>query len=176
MDSNRCSDRWPQGLEPLAEAVDGLARQDLEGLPDAALAEQTLGLRRLVDCLEGQWLQRLAAVDGRGAAGAEQGIHAASTASWLRARLRMGAAAASSAVRTARALFCGPLTRTAKALCDGDISAAHAAALAHGTHHLPTPVGAEAEPALVAAAQHLDPPRLRRVLGHLHPGHRPRGG
>jgi Domain of unknown function (DUF222) len=168
MDSNRCSDRWPQGLEPLAEAVDGLARQDLEGLPDAALAEQTLGLRRLLDCLEGQWLQRLAAVDGRGAAGADQGIPAASPASWLRNRLRLGANAASNAVHTARALFRGPLTTTAQALCHGDISAAHAAALAHGTHHLPTQVAAEAEPVLVAAARHLDPPRLRRVIGHLH--------
>src|SRR5215207_5174910 len=167
MDSNRCSDRLPQGLGPLAEVVDGLAAQDLEGLADAALAEQTLGLRRLVDRLEGQWLQRLAAVDGRGAAGADQGIQAASTASWLRGRLRLGAAAATSAVRTARALFRGPLTGTAQALCDGELSAAHASALAHGTHHLPTQVSMEAEPVLVAAARHLDPPRLRRAVGHL---------
>ena|SRR5215207_3535422 len=109
MDSNRCSDRLPQGLGPLAEVVDGLAAQDLEGLADAALAEQALGLRRLVDRLEGQWLQRLAAVDGRGAAGADQGIQAASTASWLRNRLHMGASAAHGCVRTARALFRGPL-------------------------------------------------------------------
>ena len=44
---------------------------------------------------------------------------------------------------------------------------AHAAALAHGTSDLPTQVAAAAEPALVAAAARLDPPRLRRVLGHL---------
>jgi hypothetical protein len=167
MDSNRCSDRLPQGLGPLAEVVDGLAAQDLEGLTDAALAEQALGLRRLVDRLEGQWLQHLAAVDGRGAAGADQGTPAPSTASWLRNRLHLGAAAATSCVRTARALFRGPLTGTAQALCDGELSAAHASALAHGTHHLPTQVSIEAEPVLVDAARHLDPPRLRRVLGHL---------
>jgi hypothetical protein len=40
--------------------------------------------------------------------------------------------------------------------------------LAHGTHDLPDHTTAEAEPVLVAAARRLDPPRLRRVLGHLH--------
>ena len=90
-----------------------------------------------------------------------------STAAWLRARLRLGAGAASSSVRTARALFRGPLAATARALTGGDISAAHAAVLAHGTHDLPDHVAAEAEPVLVEAAGRLDPPRLRRVLGHL---------
>ena len=61
------------GLAALAEAVDGLAAQDLDGLTDAVRAERVLVLRRLVDRLEGQWLKELAAVDARGAAGAEQG-------------------------------------------------------------------------------------------------------
>ena len=39
--------------------------------------------------------------------------------------------------------------------------------LAHGTHDLPAQVTAEAEPVLVEAARRLDPPRRRRVLGHL---------
>jgi hypothetical protein len=64
-------------------------------------------------------------------------------------------------------LFRGPLTATAKALADGTISVAHAGVLAHGTHDLPDHVTAEAEPVLVEAARQLDPPRLRRVLGHL---------
>ena len=167
MESNRCSGNLAKGLGLLAEVVDGLAAQDLDGLPDAALAEQTLGLRRLVDRLEGEWLRLLAAVDGRGAAGAEQAIPAPSTASWLRGRLRLGATAAHSAVRTARALFRGPLTRTAQALCAGELSAAHAAVLAAGTHDLPTRTTAEAEPVLVAAARRLDPPRLRQAVAHL---------
>jgi Domain of unknown function (DUF222)/HNH endonuclease len=175
MDSNGCSDGVPQALEPLAEVVDGLASEDLDRLTDAALAEQTLVLRRLVDRLEGQWLQRLGAVDGRGAAGAEHGIQAASTASWLRNRLHMGAGAASTAVRTARALFRGPLTGTAQALCAGELSPAHASVLAHGTHELPDQVAAEAEPVLVAAARRLDPPRLRRVLAHLRQAADPEG-
>jgi hypothetical protein len=106
-------------------------------------------------------------VDACAAAGADQGTPAPSTASWLRNRLHLGASAATSCVRTARALFAGPLSATAQALCDGELSTAHASALAHGTHHLPTQVSIEAEPVLVAAARHLDPPRLRRVLGHL---------
>jgi Domain of unknown function (DUF222)/HNH endonuclease len=156
------------GLAALAAAVDDLAAQDLDGLPDAVRAERTLGLRRLVDRLEGQWLSELAGVDARGAAGAEQGIRAPSTASWLRSRLRMGAGAATSAVRTARALFRGPLSATGQALRAGELSVAHASALAHGTGDLPTHTAAEAEPVLVAAARRLDPPRLRRVIAHLH--------
>ena len=106
-------------------------------------------------------------MDARGAAGAEQGLQAGSTASWLRHRLRMGAGAAAAAVRTARALFGGPLTGTAQALVAGEISPAHAQVLAHGTQDLPAHVAAEAEPVLVEAARRLDPPRLRRVVAHL---------
>jgi Domain of unknown function (DUF222)/HNH endonuclease len=103
----------------------------------------------------------------RGAAGADQGQEAASTAAWLRNRLRMGAGTAAGSVRTARALFCGPLTATAAALTAGTISVAHASVIAHGTHDLPDHLSVEAEPVLVEAAGRLDPPRLRRVLGHL---------
>jgi Domain of unknown function (DUF222)/HNH endonuclease len=112
-------------------------------------------------------LRTLAAVDARGAAGADHGVPAPSTASWLRGRLRIGAGAATSLVRTARALFGGPLAGTARALTAGDISPAHAQVLAHGTTDLPAHTAAEAEPVLLEAARRLDPPRLRRVLGHL---------
>jgi hypothetical protein len=78
-----------EGLEALAAAVEDLAAQKLHGLTDAVRAERVLALRRLLDRLEGQWLQELAAVDARGAAGADHGQPAGSTASWLRARLRM---------------------------------------------------------------------------------------
>jgi Domain of unknown function (DUF222) len=159
----------PDPLAALTAVVDELAAQakELDRLPDAALADQILGLRRLGDRLEGQWLQRLAALDARGAAGADQGVAAPSTASWRRNRLRMAAGAAARSVRTARALFRGPLAGTAAALATGQISAAHAAVVAHGTKDLPAPLAAEAEPVLLAAATRLDPPRLRRALGHL---------
>ena len=81
-------------------------------------------------------------MDARGAAGAEDDVVVGSTAAWLRGRLRMGASAASSAVRTARALFRGPLVATAQAVCAGQLSAAHARVLAQGAQHLPEHVAA----------------------------------
>src|SRR5215218_513664 len=175
MDSNTHSIQDPagrpaepsDGLAALAAAVDQLAAQERHGLTDAVRAERVLALRRLLDRLEGQWLQELAAVDARGAAGADHDQPAPSTASWLRHRLRMDASAAHGNVRTARALFRGPLTQTATALTDGQLSPAHASVLTVGTQELPAQVTVEAEPVLVEAARRLDPARLRRVIGHL---------
>ena len=121
----------------LAAADQALAVEDLDQLTDAALDEQLLALQRWADRLHGHCLRRLAAVDARGAAGADHGIRAASTAGWLRNRLRMSAAAAHEAVQTARALFRGPLVETAQALTSGQISPAHARALAQGTRQVP---------------------------------------
>jgi hypothetical protein len=73
MHSNVHSTASPDRLAALAAAVDGLAAQDLAGLPDAARAERVLVLRRLLDRLEGQWLGEVVAVDAWGAAGAETG-------------------------------------------------------------------------------------------------------
>jgi hypothetical protein len=70
-------------------------------------------------------------------------------------------------VRTARALFRGPLPETAQALVAGELSATHATAVVDGTHQLPDPVVSAAEPVLVEAARRLDPPQLRRLVGHL---------
>ena len=157
----------PDRLAGLPAVVDELAAEDLDRLPDTALAQEALALQQAMDRLEGQWLRRLAAVDARGAAGADQGQPAASTASWLRNRLRLGAGAAREAVQTARALFRGPLPHTAHALTSGQLSAAHARVLAQGTRQLPDHVAADAEPVLVEAARRLDPPRLRQAVGYL---------
>jgi hypothetical protein len=171
MDSNTYSTSRPVGrpvgLAALTTALEDLAAQDLAGLPDAVRAERVLVLRRLLDRLEGHWLAELAAAAARGAAGAEAGVQVGSTAGWLRQRLRMGASTASSSVRTAGALFGGPLTQTAQALTDGELSPAHASVLAAGTQDLPAQLAAEAEPVLVEAAGRLDPPRLRRAVTHL---------
>jgi hypothetical protein len=155
------------GLGPLAAVVEQLATQNVAALPDGEAAHRVLMLRRLLDRLEGQWLRELAAVDGRGAAGAEAGSHADSTAGWLRGRLRAGHPQASRWVRTARALFRGPLGGTGRALAAGDISPAHAAVLAACTQDLPAATAAEAEPVLLVAAGRLDPSRLRQVVTHL---------
>jgi hypothetical protein len=167
MDSNTHSASGPAGLAGLAAELQSLAAQDLDSLTDAALVEGALRLRRLADRVDGHWLAWLAAVDARGAAGADQGVPDGSTAGWLRRRLRMGAGAAASLVRTARALYRGPLTKTGQALAEGAISVAHAQVLAAGTHDLPDHTTAEAEPVLLDAARRLDPPRLRRAITHL---------
>ena len=167
MDSNTHSSGGPDRLASVVAADEELAAEDLDRLTDAALAEEVLALRRLLDRLEGQWLRRVAAVDARGAAGADQDQQVGSTAGWLRNRLRLGAGAASSSVRTARSLFRGPLTATAQALTSGVLSPAHARVLAHGTSDLPERVAAEADPVLVEAAARLDPPRLRQAVGYL---------
>ncbi|HET9558209.1 MAG TPA: DUF222 domain-containing protein, partial [Actinomycetota bacterium] len=171
MDSNTHSTNQsaggPVGLAALVAELQGLVDQGVGGLADGALAERVMALRGLMDRLEGHWLADLADLDARGAAGAEHGVPAGSTASWLRARLRMSAGTAAGLVRTARALHRGPLTGTAQALTDGDISPAHASVLAHGTHDLPDHLAADAEPVLLEAARRLDPPRLRRVIAHL---------
>jgi hypothetical protein len=64
--------RRPGRLAALTAAIDELAARNLAGLTTAALAERVLALRRLLDRLEGMWLQELAGVDGHGAAGADQ--------------------------------------------------------------------------------------------------------
>jgi hypothetical protein len=157
----------PAGLGAVAAELQELADQPRDGLADGARAERFLALQGLADRLHGQLLAELADVDARGAAGAEQGLPAPSTAAWLRSRLRMSAGAASSLVRTARALYRGPLTATAAVLASGAISPAHAQVLAAGTHDLPDHTTAEAEPVLVEVARRLDPPRLRRAIAHL---------
>ncbi|HWC43130.1 MAG TPA: DUF222 domain-containing protein [Actinomycetota bacterium] len=144
-----------------------LAAADLDGLDGVAVAEDAIRLRRLLDGLEGQWLRWVAAVDAQGAAGADQGQEVGSTAAWLRSRLRMSGSAARSAVRTARALFRGPLTESAAALTSGAISPAHARMIADGTQHLPEHVKLEADPVLAEAASRLDLPRLRQAVVHL---------
>jgi uncharacterized protein DUF222 len=166
MNPNTHSSDWSGGLDLLAAAVDQLAAEDLDALPDSEAARRVLVLRRLLERLEGQWLRELAAVDGRGAAGADQDTPAESTAGWLRNRTRMGYTDAHQRVRVARALHRGPLPATAQALAEGEISYAHAAALARSTQHLPDATTA-AEPVLLDAARRLDPPRLRKLVGHL---------
>ena len=108
MEPNTHSNQGPDRLAALTAAMDDLEAQDFSGLPYAVQVERVLELRWLLDLLEVQWLKELAAVDARGAAGAEQGQPAASTAAWLRDRLHMDADAATTSVRIARALFPDP--------------------------------------------------------------------
>ena len=90
MDSNTYSTGPAGKLTALLTAVDELADQDPDHLADLVLAAQARELRWALDRLEGHWLRTLATVDARGAAGAEEGLQAASTARWLRNRCEWG--------------------------------------------------------------------------------------
>jgi hypothetical protein len=90
MNSNTHSIQRPAGLDRLAAVVEELAGEDLARLTDAEAAHRVLVLRGLIERLEGQWLRELAGVDGRGAAGTDQGTPAESTAGWLRHRRPAG--------------------------------------------------------------------------------------
>src|SRR5215213_7585597 len=127
MDSNTDSSRRSERFAALAAAINDLDREDLDRLTDTTVADDILALRPLVERLEGQWHKRLAVADARGAAGATE------------------------AVRTARALFRGPLPETDTALCAGELSVAHAEVLAAGAKDLPVHVAADAEPTLLQA-------------------------
>jgi hypothetical protein len=83
MDSNTHSVGAPAGLAALVAELQGLADQDPDRLADGALAERVMTLRGLMDRLQGHWLGELAAVDARGAAGADHGVQAGATAGWL---------------------------------------------------------------------------------------------
>jgi hypothetical protein len=167
MDSNTHSTRRSGRLAALTAAIDAFLAQDVDGLSDVALTEEALELQPQLDRLHGGWLQRLAAVDARGAAGAEQDRRFGSTASWLRVRLRMAATTAATQVRTARALFRGPLPASGAALMAGEISAVHAEVLAASTLHVPDQAIQAAEPTLLDSARRLDPTGLRKVVSHL---------
>jgi hypothetical protein len=87
------------------------------------------------------WLAALAtAVDGLAA----QGVRAGSTAGSAWSPPPPAAASGSPGP-----LFRGPLTATARALTDGELSLTHARVLAHGIQDLPAHLVAEAEPVLV---------------------------
>ncbi len=174
MDSNTHStqppgpDR-PDGLAALAAVVDGLAAQDLDGLPDTVRAERVLVLRRLVDRLEGQWLKELAAVDARGAAGAEQGpAGGLDRRRGCGDRLRLGAGAASQrGADRPGPVPRPPDRRPPRPWPTGRSRPPTPRCWPTAPTTCPTTSTAEAEPVLVEAARRLDPPRLRRVLGHL---------
>ena len=133
MDSNTHSTQDPTGptrpaddLAALTAVLGRLASRDPERLTDAALGDQTLQLQQLANCLDGIVLRHLAAVDARGEAGAEQGrpvwLHGRLVAGPARLRVASGAATtATTAVRTARALFRGPPSLGGGVVCWGGL-------------------------------------------------------
>ena len=148
------------GLGELRAAAEAFAADDPAALPPAALLDQVIELRQLIDGLEGTWSRLLAAVDGSGAA-------EAGTTTFLRSSCRLAPAAARTRVILARRLARRPAV--AAALTAGEISVDHARVVTQSLDELASADGtlaAEAEAPLLAAARQLDPTRLRREIAH----------
>jgi hypothetical protein len=145
-------------MSGLGSAIDELASEDLAGLPDGRLSADLIELQRLQVRLDAEGHRRVAAWDRRRAWAAD-GI--VSGPAWLRHRLGLSHAAASTTVRTARALT--TLPATAAAFADGRVDGPRLRLLVDAAQELPAAF-AEHEAVLVETAETLDPRRLRVVL------------
>ena len=151
-------------MSTLAGAVEGVTGSSLEELSSAELGHSIVALREVVDRLEAESCRRVAEFDRRrgwAAAGAT------SVVDWLKRHCRLPGGAAAQRAEVAREL--AVLPGAVEAFRSGEIGFHQAAVLARTV----TEVGREAAPAaaagLVAAAERIDPDRLRilsRELRH----------
>lgn len=147
-------------LTLLRRATHALGSSDLSSMDPAAIAEQVIELRTLIDGLEGTWLRLVAAVD-------RSGFADGGTSAWLRSTCRMSPAAARSEVTLSRRLAERP--GVTDALTAGDISPDHARLVTTALAELAgvdEQLAADTEAPLLAAARELDPVRLRREIAH----------
>jgi hypothetical protein len=144
-----------------------LAATNLWSMSETELLELRIEAEQTLARLQSTVLAITREVDARGAAVA---TGAASTAAWLRGRLRQHPADARAEVRLARDLD-QDLPATASALSAGDISLARAQAVATGIRRLPRatdPVTRRlAEAHLAEQAREFDPAALHRLSAHL---------
>ena len=148
------------GLGGLVAAARAFGADDPAALSPAALIDQVIELRRVIDGLEGTWSRLVAVLDESGAA-------EAGTGAFLRSSCRLAPATARGRVVLARRLIGRPAV--GGALAAGDISVDHARVVTHALEELvaaDTTLAAEAEASLLAAARQLDPARLRREIAH----------
>lgn len=149
-------------LAMLCAAVDAVAAEDIDGVGEAALEEQLVGVRRQMDRLEADFCRRLRRFErARGfvASGA------ASVVSWLRTACRMSAPAAHERVEVARALETCP--EIEESWRSGAIGYQHVAVLARSQHEVGPTAFRRLLGDLLDAARRLDPSRLRYVTRYL---------
>jgi hypothetical protein len=104
-------------LDRLEEATSALQREDLMGLPDEALGEDLIGLRRGIDRLEAEFMRRLRHFDHTQAYSPSGAL---SAAAWLRWKCRLAGSTAADRVRVARRLE--ELPQTSQAFAEGEIN------------------------------------------------------
>ena len=139
----------------LDSSLDGLAAVDVESMPAAALGPHIRALMQARDRLDGQISRALQVFDARGYCESDG---AASTAGWLRGRTLISGSEAASRVKTARGLR--ELTATAKALEDGQITLAHARAIALLATETDLATTRQIEGQLIELARLVDPVRF----------------
>ncbi|MBV9100857.1 MAG: DUF222 domain-containing protein [Candidatus Dormibacteraeota bacterium] len=150
------------GAPGLAEAVEGVAAEDIDDLTAGALGEDLVGLRGQIDRLETEFARRLRLFHQRHG---YRDDGAPSLVSWLRNRCRMSSGAAMQRVEVAMKL---PELPEAEAMfrC-GKLGLGHATVLARVVSDVGATAARIAEGTLLEAARVLDPSRLRLVARHL---------
>jgi Domain of unknown function (DUF222)/HNH endonuclease len=149
-------------LAELHAAIDRGASEPLAELPDAALAEDLVELRRGVDRLEAEFARRLRPFDKHHGCAAEGAI---STVSWLRHRCRISGGAATERVAMARHL--AELPQTAAAFGEGEVGFEQVRVITRAAESIGDDLMRGAEQILVEAAQRLDPQRLQIAADRL---------
>ena len=152
------------GCPDVVAEVQYLAGTFVAGAQAQSLGSQLVGLRQLIDQLEGVFASGAVAFDEAGGP-ADDG--AGSLAAWIRHRCRIAPGEAQARVRVARAVTSGPMTTTGEALRDGTISWRHAQVIERTLRDVPADRREEAEHALQEPAKALDPMLLSRVGAEL---------
>lgn len=141
--------------------LSSLAAEDPHAQPDEALLAEIHALQAAADRMQAEMLRRLAVADARGAITTHYGI---GTRAWLRASTRMSDAAASSAVRLARALR-DQLPATREGVSTGAVTLEQARVIDRHVRDLPLDRRAEVEEHLADQATRFGADDLR-VLAH----------
>jgi hypothetical protein len=150
----------PLGL--LADGLDRLHEEDPLDQPSSALGRELCDLFTLRARLDAEVTRRVAAFDRTQGYAA---FDSYSTAAWLRHQARLSPSAASEQVRVARELE--QLPEVGRAFAGGEVGFQHCAVITRTVEGASPEVIAEAEPALLQAAQQVDPFRLAQYTRHL---------
>jgi hypothetical protein len=149
-------------LTDLHAALDGCAAEAVSELPDAALAEDLVELRRAADRVEAEFARRLAVFDKRKVCHLEGAL---STTSWLRNRCKLTGSAAAERVAMARHL--AELPQTAAAFGRGEVGYEQARVITRAAESIGDEAMRGAEHILIEAADRLDPQQLQIAADHL---------
>ena len=146
------------GVSELLPVIDALRAETLPELADARIEADLAELQRASELLEAERLRRVAEIDRRGLYAHDGHL---STASWLAASHRITWGSARTSVQVARALE--QMSRTRRALQDGEVSLGAVRMLVEAREADPESFAA-AEPLLVEAAARHSLGELRRVV------------